>query len=135
MEYFETIMIYDGRMTEEGYKATVDHYIKKITALGGLIRDTDRMGKKKLAYAYERDKTKIGEGWYALFTFKGNPKIIPELESTMRAEDTVLKFLTVKREPFEIETKETQDKPAEESEQPAIIIDAEDVLFGLAKYN
>ncbi len=117
MNYYETILIFDGRIEDDKYKPCADHYIKKITDLGGLIRKIDRLGKKKLAYEIKG----IKDGWYAIFTYKAKPELIPELEKAIRIDDTVIKFLTIRRDPEEDELEEyaeVDDHPAEsESEQ------------------
>ena len=121
MNYYETILIFDGRIEDDKYKPCADHYIKKITDLGGLIRKIDRLGKKKLAYEIKG----IKDGWYAIFTYKAKPELIPELEKAIRIDDTVIKFLTIRRDPEEDELEEYAeveeipgDHPAEsESEQ------------------
>lgn len=104
LNYYETILIFDGRIEDSKYKPCVDHYIKKITDFGGLFRTVDRMGKKKLAYEIKG----IKDGWYAIFTYKGEAgsDLIAKLETEFRKDDTVLKFLTVKRDPEEDELSE-----------------------------
>lgn len=121
MNYYETILIFDGRITEEKYKACIDHYIKKITEHGGLFRKKDILGKKKLAYSYKRDGAEIDYGWYIVFTYKGFPDIIPKLEEEYRADDTILKFMTIRRDPEEDELSEYAEvtKTEEEAKSPA----------------
>lgn len=115
MNYYETILIFNGKYTEAKYKSMTDHYIKQITDLGGLIKKIDRLGKKKLAYEIKG----IKEGWYTIFYYQANPELIPELERIIRIDDTTLKFLTIRRDPEEDEEYvKVNDQPEEiKSEQ------------------
>ena len=115
MNYYETILIFNGKYTEAKYKSMTDQYIKQITDLGGLIKKIDRLGKKKLAYEIKG----IKEGWYTIFYYQANPELIPELERIIRIDDTTLKFLTIRRDPEEDEEYvKVNDQPEEiKSEQ------------------
>jgi hypothetical protein len=100
-----------------------------------------------LAYSYKRDGVEIKDGWYVVFTYKGFPDIIPKLEKEYRIDDTVLKFMTIRRDPEEDELSEylkdeyitpiEEDTPAEsnavESEQSSSgsTIDCWDKVFNL----
>ena len=121
MNYYETILIFNGKYTEAKYKSMTDQYTKQITDLGGLIKKTDRLGKKKLAYEIKGTK----EGWYAILYYQASPGLMPLLEKIMREDDTILKFLTIRRDPEEDELEEyvkVNDQPEEiksEQESPA----------------
>lgn len=146
MNYYETILIFDGRIEDSKYKPCVDHYIKKITDFGGLFRTVERLGKKKLAYSFKRDGVEIKDGWYAVFTYKSKAgsDLIAKLETEFRKDDAVLKFLTVKRDPEEDELSEyaevdtgeelysdhpTKSNTVESEQQP--VLDAWDLVFNL----
>ena len=125
MNYYETIIIFNGKYSEAKYKSMVDGYIKTLTDLGGLIKKVDRLGKKKLAYEIRGTK----EGWYAILYYQANLGLMPLLEKIMREDDTILKFITVRRAPEEDELEEDiditpGDQPEEiksEQESPAEI--------------
>ena len=99
MNYYETIIIFNGKYSETKYKSMTDQYIKHITDLGGLIKKIDRLGKKKLAYEIRGTK----EGWYAILYYQAYPELIPELEKILRTDTAVIKFLTIRRDPEEDE--------------------------------
>lgn len=105
MNYYETIIIFNGKYSEAKYKSMVDGYIKTLTDLGGLIKKVDRLGKKKLAYEIRGTK----EGWYAILYYQANLGLMPLLEKIMREDDTILKFITVRRAPEEDELEEDTD--------------------------
>ena len=97
--------------------------------------EVNDIGKKKLAYPI---KKKFTEGYYAVFTWRGKPENVVELERQLRTNDDVIKFITVKLDEDAEPTKEEDDSQAdtltkvksEQDEKP----DALDVLLGLANY-
>ena len=130
MNYYETILIFNGKYTEAKYKSMTDYYVKQITDLGGLIKRIDRLGKKKLAYEIKGTK----EGWYTIFYYQANPELIPELERIIRIDDIILKFLTIRRDPEEDELEEYAATPDDqlESEQESPEIDYFNLIYNIS---
>ena len=129
LNYYETIVILDDRITETDYKAMVEHYMWYFTEeLKGIIKDVDEMGKKKLAYPIKikDSKHECKDGWYILFTYKMLPENISKIETKLREDGAVIKFLTVKRDPEEDELSEYAEVPddriEEEAKSPAEIL-------------
>lgn len=102
MNFYETILIFNGKYTEARYNALVDRYVEDIIKLDALIGYIDRLGKKKLAYEIKG----IKEGWYVIINYKATPELIPKLEKLIRTDDSVIKFLTIRRDPEEDESEE-----------------------------
>lgn len=130
LNYYETIVILDDRITETDYKAIVEHYIWYFTEeLKGIIKDVDEMGKKKLAYPIKikDSKHECKDGWYILFTYKMLPENIAKIETKLRVDGAVIKFLTVKRDPEEDELSEYAEvaEIEEEAKSPAEIVESE----------
>ena len=133
MNYYETIIIFNGKYSEAKYKSMTDYYIKRITDLGGLIKKIDRLGKKKLAYEIRGTK----EGWYVILYYQANSELIPELERVLRTDTAVIKFLTIRRDPEEDELEEyaeTNDHPEEiKSEQESPVeIDYFNLIYNIS---
>lgn len=132
MNYYETILIFNGEYTETKYKSMTDHYIKQITDLGGLIKKIDRLGKKKLAYEIKGTK----EGWYTIFYYQANPELIPELERIIRTDDAVIKFLTIKRDPEEDELEEyaeiTEIAGSKSEQESPVEIDYFNLIYNIS---
>jgi small subunit ribosomal protein S6 len=59
----------------------------------GHVLRVDDWGKRKLAYEIQ----KFNKGHYVLFNFLSDPEVVNEVERTLRIDDTILRFLTVKR--------------------------------------
>ena len=127
---YETIIIFNGKYTEDKYNTLVEKYTNKlILDLKVHITKIDKIGKKKLAYEIKG----IKEGWYVIFTYETKPDIMPELEKIMRTDSAVIKFLTIRRDPEEDELEEYAATPDDqlESEQESPGIKPEIDYFNL----
>ena len=93
MNKYESVIIINPSVDEEGIKSL----IKKFTDIinnEGKVESVEELGKKRLAYEIKKNK----EGYYTLFNFEAKPELIAELERNYRIEDSVMKFITVKKE-------------------------------------
>jgi small subunit ribosomal protein S6 len=79
-------------VSEDGYDATIDKYSRFIVGKGGVVNDTQRWGKRKLAYQIKH----FGEGNYVLFKFRMKPAFSRELEASLRISEEILRHLLVK---------------------------------------
>ena len=129
MNKYEAVVIFTEKFNDELAKGAIVKYSKIFheyspkTPIG-----VDNMGKKRLAYPIHEQK----DGWYLIFKFNATTENIMELERQFRIDDDVLKFIVVKQDDDYDDSKFETVEP--ESEQP-VVIDAEDVLLGLATYN
>ena len=93
MNKYESVIIINPSVDEEGIKAL----IKKFTDIinnDGKVESVDEIGKKRLAYEIMKNR----EGYYTVFNFEAKPELIAELERNYRIDDSVMKFITVKKE-------------------------------------
>ena len=89
---YETMLVYNTKLGDEGVKALVEKF-KALIEANGTIESVDEWGKRKLAYAIE-DET---EGYYVLYTFTCKPDFRAELDRIIKITDGVLRSLiTVK---------------------------------------
>ncbi len=93
MNKYESVIIINPNLDEEGTKAIVKNFSDLINT-DGKLEKVDELGKKKLAYEVKKNK----EGYYAVFYFEANPTLISELERNYRITDDVIKFMTIKVE-------------------------------------
>src|ERR1700744_1517711 len=75
----------DGDKLIAGFEATV-------TNGGGVIRSTEKLGRRKLAYLVR----KFSEGNYVLLTIDADGPLVAELERRLRVSEPVIKFITVR---------------------------------------
>ena len=93
MNKYETIIIINPALDEAATKAVVEKFTAMINE-SGKVESTDEWGKKRLAYPINKQN----EGYYVLINFSSNPEFIDELERVYKITDSVLKFITIRKE-------------------------------------
>ena len=93
MNKYESVIIINPSVDEEGIKAVIAKYTDIINN-EGKVESVNEIGKKRLAYEIMKNK----EGFYTVFNFEAKPELIAELERNYRIDDSVMKFITVKKE-------------------------------------
>jgi len=91
---YELVLVISPQLSDESFDAAVDKYSRFITGKGGTIDDTQRWGKRKLAYPIKH----FGEGNYVLLKFKMKPAYSRELEANLRISEEIIRHLLVKME-------------------------------------
>jgi small subunit ribosomal protein S6 len=116
MKRYETIYIANPNLEDDALKEVVAKFSDIIEKKRGSIVKIDDWGKKKLAYEVKR----FDKGHYVLLDFCGFPEAVTELERTLKLDDRILKYLTVKieddYEPTDIPVK-TEEKEDEAKSQ------------------
>ena len=78
---------------EDGDVSTIQERTEKVIEdQKGTLLKVDDWGKKKLAYEIQ----KFNKGHFVLINYLGNPEGVVEIERTLRIDDSILRFLTVK---------------------------------------
>ena len=93
MNKYESVVIINPNVDEEGLKALVENFTKLINT-DGKVEKVEELGKRKLAY----EINKYSEAYYVVYNFEANPNLISELERNYRITDEVIKFMTIKNE-------------------------------------
>jgi len=88
---YELVLIVSPQLDDESFDATIDKYSRFITGKGGTVEDTQRWGKRKLAYPIKH----FGEGNYVLFKFRMKPAVSRELEANLRISEEIVRHLLV----------------------------------------
>ncbi len=89
---YEVMFIVRPDVVEEELDKLVSTIETNITNAGGTITNTERMGKRRLAYTVG----KFAEGTYVLVTVEGSGGLIKEIERRLRVTEPVIKFITVR---------------------------------------
>ena len=93
MNKYESVIIINPSVDAEKIKTLVERFTDLINN-AGKVEKVDELGKKKLAYEIMKNK----EGIYTVFNFEAKPELIAELERNYRIEDSIMKFITVRKE-------------------------------------
>lgn len=89
---YEIVLIMTPVLSEQQRKEAVKGYNKIIKGGGCEIVHEENWGLKKLAYPIQKKST----GYYYCVEFKGSGQIISTLELTLKRDEKILRFLTVK---------------------------------------
>ena len=91
MRNYELMILFDPNLQDEEKKILLDKIHQTITANKGTIIKTNEWGRRKLAYQIK----KFQEALYVLIDFELEPANITNLESSIRFEEKILRYLLV----------------------------------------
>lgn len=106
MNQYETTFIVTPVLTDEGLKETISSYAGFLKSNGAEIIEEDNWGLKKLAYPIKKKTT----GIYHHIEFRANPSLIEKLEISLKRDENIMRFLTVRCDKYAI--KYNDDKRA-----------------------
>jgi small subunit ribosomal protein S6 len=120
---YEVIFILRPDMVEEEADRLVATLEEAATQAGAVLRKTDRIGKRRLAYRVRGFR----DGNYVLFDLEASAEAIRELQRRLRVSEAVIKFLAVRTDElekrFQKRQKQREDRrlrrPAPEAEAPS----------------
>ena len=92
MNHYETVFILTPVLSDEQMKEAVKKYEDFLKDHGAEMVHRENWGMKKLAYPIQKKST----GFYQLFEFKDDGKVIADVELQFKRDERVLRFLTVK---------------------------------------
>jgi small subunit ribosomal protein S6 len=92
---YEIMLVLDPSLEEDALQTEVEKRRNIIESHGGKVESVDVWGRRKLAYEIRKQR----EGVYVLMEFQGKPGIAKELEQDLRVSETVIRHLTVLRQP------------------------------------
>jgi len=113
MNLYEHTIVARQDVSPSQIKQLKDKYSKIVEKNEGNIVKTENWGLLNLSYIIKKNK----KGNYIHFKFKGNGKIIQELEKNERIDKNLLKYLTVKVKKFDLDTNYFETKEKIESEK------------------
>jgi small subunit ribosomal protein S6 len=91
---YELVVIINPELADDAVDGIVDNISKLISQDGGTVDETDRWGKRKLAYPIKH----FLEGNYVLFRCKMKAASGKGLEASLRISEEVLRHLLVRFE-------------------------------------
>ncbi len=94
MREYDTTFIVQPEISEEGRETLIERLGGILERAGATPLEVDDLGKKKLAYEIQD----FQKGHYLALFFLDDGGAVTELERTMRLDESVLRFLTVRKE-------------------------------------
>ena len=94
MPYYETVFIARQDLTTQQVDELTKKSISIIESLGGKIHKTESWGLRPLAYRIRKNR----KGHYVLIEVDAPPPAVLELERTLRLNEDVLRYMSVRLE-------------------------------------
>ena len=88
---YETVFILTPVLSDAQMKDAVDKFRSVLQERGAELVHEENWGLRKLAYPIQKKST----GFYQLFEYKGDNKLVASLETEFRRDEKVLRFMTV----------------------------------------
>jgi small subunit ribosomal protein S6 len=88
---YETTFVVDAHLPTDQIEQTIEKFIKYITDNDGVLRHSDRWGKRRLAYEIKKKQY----GYYVYLRFAANGEMIKALDREYRLDESILRYLTV----------------------------------------
>lgn len=89
--HYESVVIINAALEDDQIEASINRAEVSIKTNGGEIEDTDKWGRKRLAYPINKSKS----GFYIIFRFTAPTESIKKIERDLRLDETIIRFLTV----------------------------------------
>jgi small subunit ribosomal protein S6 len=121
MRLYETAFLITPKLDEEETEKLIQKMADVVAEKKGKMIKIDRWGKKKLAYPVE----KHNEAFYVFFHYEGEPDIPPELERRFRQTESVLRYLTLRKEAEAVVKKKRKVKKKKSDERGEEKVDKE----------
>jgi small subunit ribosomal protein S6 len=94
MSQYETGFIVSAHLAEDETTSLIQQMAEVVAQKKGRLIKQDVWGKRRLAYTIKRQN----EGVYVFFIYEGGGDIPQELERRFKQIDTIIRFLTVKKD-------------------------------------
>jgi len=98
MRQYETGFVLSPGLSEEETDGFITQMAEVIAQKKGRMVKQDVWGKRKLAYPIKR----FHEGTYVFFLYEGPGDVSQELERRFKQTDTVIRFLTILKDPKDL---------------------------------
>ena len=89
---YEIMFIVRPDIEEAEIDKIIETFSGYITQGGGAIKQTEKMGRRRLAYTVR----KFNDGFYILLVVSAQGSLITEIERRLRVSEQVIKFITVR---------------------------------------
>ena len=111
MNQYETVFIVTPVLSDDQMKEAVKKYEDRLAQAGAEIVHEENWGMRKLAYPIQKKST----GFYHLIEFKADGNILADVETELKRDERILRFLTVKLDKHAIAYNEKKRKKAAEA--------------------
>ena len=113
MNQYETVFILTPVLSDEQMKEAVKKFENILTQCGAEIVFEDFWGMRKLAYPIQKKSS----GFYQLIEYRAEGNVIETVETELKRDERVLRFLTVKLDKHAVAYNEKKRRKAQEAKE------------------
>ena len=110
MNQYETVFILTPVLSDDQMKEAVKKYEDYLAKAGAEIVHEEHWGMRKLAYPIQKKST----GFYQLIEYKAEGNVIADVETELKRDERILRFLTVKLDKHAVAYNEKKRRKAQE---------------------
>jgi len=111
MNQYETVFILTPVLSDDQMKEAVKKHQDFLKESGTEIVHEEHWGMRKLAYPIQKKST----GFYHLIEFRAEGELIADLETQLKRDERVMRFLTVKLDKHAVAYNEKKRKKAQDA--------------------
>ena len=97
--HYESVIILNATLEDPQVDSILSSLEEQMSANGVEISDVEKLGRKRLAYQIRKGKS----GFYIIYRFTSPREYITKFERTLRLDENVIRFLTIKLEQKDLE--------------------------------
>jgi ribosomal protein S6 len=121
MKNYELTYLISGKLAEEEAKEIHNKMGSLIQTLEGLLKDSSRLNKVKLAYPVEKE----ADAYLGTLIFEALPEKAPAIEKELKKDEAILRHLLLFKPPVKLSPRRIRKTPpaarkAEETGQPKV---------------
>jgi small subunit ribosomal protein S6 len=113
MRQYETAFLITPKLEEEEAEKLIEKMAEVVKKKKGKMVNIEKWGKRRLAYPID----KLDEAVYVFFHYEGEPDIPHELQRRFRQTETIIRYLTLKKE---AQSKPRKKTKAGKKERPKV---------------
>lgn len=118
--HYESVVILNATLEDQQIDSILTSIEEQMSANGVEISDIDKWGRKRLAYPIQKGKS----GYYVIYHFTSPREYITKFERTLRLDENVIRFLTIKMELKDIEYLEKRKSEIKEEAAETELLEA-----------
>ena len=119
--HYESVIIFNSTLEDQQIDSILTSIEEQMSAIGVEITDVEKWGRRRLAYPIQKGKS----GYYIIYRFTSPREYITKFERTLRLDENVIRFLTIK---LEIKDLEYLEKRKLEVKEEAIVVEDKVVI-------
>ncbi len=117
--HYESVIIFNATLEDSQIESILSSLQEQMSANGVDVSGMEKIGRKRLAYPIQKGKS----GYYIILHFTSPREYISKYERTLRLDENVIRFLTIKLEKKDLEfIEKKKNQVIEEAEKPKEVV-------------